>query len=138
MGGHCGSARHVKKSCYYLMPANQRPDNWEPYHGKEHLLLENLADAKPTQSPRSLIVALTVNHESKDTRFYLDSAAEVHMCYDRLLYSTYNKESSPPVRTADHTELKVLGKGMVALDVLIDGKPEVVHFCNVLHAPELE
>ena len=74
------------------MPANQRPVNWEPYSGKEHLLQENLADAKPTQSPRSMIVAQTVNHGSKDTRFYLDSAAEVHMCYNRLLFSTYNEE----------------------------------------------
>lgn len=135
---YCGSARHVKKLCYYLMPANQRPDNWEPYHGKEHLLLENLADAKPMQSPQSLIVALTVNRESKDTKFYLDSDAEVHMFYDRLLCSTYNKKSSPPVRTADHTQLKVLGKDMVTLDVLIDGKPEFVNFCNILHTPELE
>ncbi len=135
---HFGSARHVKKSCSYLMPANQRPVNWESYYGTEHLLTENLSDAKSTQSPRSLIVALTLNHELKDTRFYLDSAAEVHICYDRSLFSTYNKESSSPVRTADHTELKVLGKGMGPLDVLIDGKPEVVNFCNVLNAPDLE
>ena len=90
------------------------------------------------QSPRSMIVALTVNHKSKDTRFYLDSAAEVHMCYDRSLFSIYKEENSPPIRTTDHTELKVLGKGMVLLDVLVDGKPEVVNFCNVFHAPELE
>ncbi len=31
---HLGSERHVKKSCYYFMPANQRPVNWEPYYGK--------------------------------------------------------------------------------------------------------
>ena len=31
-----------------------------------------------------------------------------------------------------------MGKGMVTLDVLGDGKPEVVNFCNVFHAPELE
>ena len=62
------------------MPANQRPVDWEPYHGKEHLLQENLSDAKPTQSLQSMIVALTLNHESKNTRFYLDSATEVHMC----------------------------------------------------------
>ena len=135
---HCDSARHDNTSCYYLMPANQRPVNWEPYPGKEHLLQENLADAKPTQSPRSMIVARTGNHGSKDTRFYLDSASEVHMCYNRSLFSTYNEEDSPPVRTADHTELIVLGKGMVTLDVLVDGKPEVVKFCNVLYAPELE
>lgn len=42
---HCGSARHVKKLCYYLMLANQRLDNWESYYGKEHLLLKNLANA---------------------------------------------------------------------------------------------
>ena len=120
------------------MPANQRPVNWEPYPGKEHLLQENQADAKPTQSPRSMIVALTVNHGSKDTRFYLDSASEIHMCYNRLLFSTYSEEDLPPIRTADHTELKVMGKGMVTLDVLVVGKPDVVNFCNVLHAPELE
>ncbi len=76
-----------------------------------------------------------VNHELKDTKFCLDIAAEVHMCYDRSLFSIYNKESSSPVRTADHTELKVLGKSMVLLGVLIVGKPEVVNFCNVLHSP---
>ena len=86
---HCDSAHHEKKSCYYLMPANQRPVNWEP--GKEHQLQENLADAKPTQSPRSMIVAHAVNHGSKDTRFYLDSALEVLMCYNRL----HNEEDSP-------------------------------------------
>ena len=59
---HCDLARHDKKSCYYLMPANQRPVNWEQYPGKKHLLQENLAAAKPTQSLRSRIVAHTVNH----------------------------------------------------------------------------
>ena len=43
----CDSASHDKKSCYYLLPANQRPVNWERYPGEEHLLQENLADAKP-------------------------------------------------------------------------------------------
>ena len=84
------------------------------------------------------MVSPMVNHELKDTRFYLDSGAEVHMCYDRSLFSTNNKESSSPVRTTDHTELRVLGNGMVTLDVLIDGKPKFVNICNVLDAPELE
>ena len=135
---HCGLARHIKKSCYYLMPANQRPVDWEPYHGKEHLLQENLSNVKPTQSPRSMIVAFTVNHESKDIRLYLNSAAEVHMCYDRSLFSIYKERNLPLVRTVDHIELNVLGKVIVTLDMFIDGKSEVVNFCNILHAPELE
>ena len=83
---HCGLARHAKKSCYYLMPANQRPVDWKPYHGKEHLLQENLSNAESMQSLQSMIVALTVNHGSKDTKFYLDSAAEVYMRYDKSLF----------------------------------------------------
>ncbi len=135
---HYDLARHDKKSCYYLMPASQRPVNWGPYPGKERLLQENLADAKPTQSPRSMIVANIVNHGSKNTRFYLDSASEVYMCYDKLLFSTYNEENSPPVYTVDHAKLIVLGKGTVTLDILVDSKPEVVNFCNVFYSPELE
>ena len=42
-------------------------------------------------------------------------------------------------RNTDHAELEVLGKGIVPLDVLVDGKQEVVNFCKyVFHAPELE
>lgn len=51
------------------------------------------------------------------------------MCYDRLLFSIYNKESSPPIRIANHTELKVLEKGR---------KPTVIYFCNILYAPEVK
>lgn len=85
-----------------------------------------------------MIVALTVKQESKDTRFYLDSMAEVYMCYDKSLFSIYNLKNLPSIRTADLTELKVLGKGMIPLDVLIDGKSELVNFCNVFYTPELE
>ena len=114
------------------MPANQYPVNWEPYPGKDHLLQENLADAKPTQSPRSMIVAHTVNHGSRNTSFYLDSASGVHMCYDRLPFIIYNEKDLLTVRTANHAELIVLGKGMFILDVLVNGKAEVVNFYNAL------
>ena len=60
------------------------------------------------------------------------------MCYDRSLFSTYKEQSSSPVRTADHAELKVLGKGIVPLHVLVDGKREIVNFCNVFHSLELK
>ena len=135
---YCDLARHNKKSCYYLMPANQRPVNWEPYLGKEHLLQENLAVTKPTQFSQSMIIAYSVNRGSKDTSFYLDSALEIYMYYDRLLFSIYNEENSPLVCTTDHAELVVLGKGTVTLDVLVNGKPEVVNFCNVFYAPDLK
>ena len=85
-----------------------------------------------------MIVAHTGNQEPKDSRFYLDSALEVHICYNILLFNTYNEENLLLVHTADQAKLIILGKGMVTLDVLVNGKPKVVNFCNVLYALELE
>ena len=85
-----------------------------------------------------MIIAHIVNHWSKVPRFYLDSASEVHIYFNRLLFSIYNKKNSPPIRIANYAELVVLTKGMVTFDVLVDGKPEVINFCNVFYTPKLE
>ncbi len=135
---HRGLARHDKKSCHYLISASQRPINWKPYSGKKHQLQENLAEAKPMQSPWSMIVAHTVGNTSKDTTLHLDSASEVHIYYNKLLFSTHKEKDSPPVGTADHAELIVLGWGTVTLDVLEDDKSESLNFCSVFYSPELE
>lgn len=84
-----------------------------------------------------MIIAYTVSHRSKDIRFYLDFASEVHICYDKLLFSIYKEENSPPVHIVDYVELIVLEKGTVTLDILVDGKLEVINFYNVLYAPKL-
>lgn len=105
---HCHLARYNKKSYYYyLILANQCPVNWELYLGKKHLLQENLADIKLMQFSQSIIVAYIVNHGSKDTKCYLDSALEVYMCYDRLLFSIYKEKDSPLIYTTDHAKLIV-------------------------------
>lgn len=49
------------------------------------------------------------------------------------MFNTYNKKSSTLVCIVDHNKLKILEKGMVLLDVLIDGKLQVVNFCNIVH-----
>lgn len=85
-----------------------------------------------------MILALMVNHEPKNTRFYLYSAAEVHMCYTRSLFSIYKEKSSPLVCTTDHTEFNILEKSIVTLNVLVDGKSKVLNFCNILYTPELK
>lgn len=79
-----------------------------------------------------------MNHGSKDTRCYLDSALEVYMCYDRLLFSIYKEKNLPPIYTTDHAKLIVWEKGAVTLDVFIDSKLEVVYFYNIFYIPELE
>ncbi len=49
-----------------------------------------MAGERIAKSVKSMKVALNVNSKlTKDAGFYLDSAAGVHMTYDRLLFSTY-------------------------------------------------
>ena len=86
---HCGSIRHDKKSRYFLLPAYERPPGYKPFARKDHLLKENMAGQRIAKSVKSMKVALTVNSKStKNAGFYLDSAADDHMTYNRLLFST--------------------------------------------------
>ncbi len=88
----------IKKSCYFLLTADEKPPGWKPFAGKEHLLKENMAGEKIAKSVKSMKVELTVNFNStKDAGFYLDSAADVHMTYDRLLFSTYSEVQLSPI-----------------------------------------
>lgn len=60
------------------------------------------------------------------------------MYYNRLLFSIYTEKDSSPVYTTNYAELIVLGKGIVTFDILVDGKPKVINFCNIFLALELE
>ncbi len=68
----------------------------------------------------------------------MNSASEVYIYYNRLLFCIYNEENSESIYIANHAKLIVLGKNIITLDVLSDGKPKVVNFCNIFYTPELE
>lgn len=75
----------------------------------------------------------TVNHDLKDTRFYLGFALEIYICYNRLLFNIYREQDSQLVHTADYIKLIVIEKSMVTFDMFINGKLEVVNFCNIFY-----
>lgn len=79
-----------------------------------------------------------LNYVSKNTQFYLDSVAEVHLFYDKLLFNAHKKRNSSLIYIADYTEFNILQKSIITLNVLVNDKSEVVNFCNVLHIPELK
>lgn len=85
-----------------------------------------------------MIVVYIIYYRLKNIRFYLDFTLEVYICYNKLLFSIYNKENLPFIYIADHIKLRVLRKSMITFVVLIDGKPKVVNFCNIFYAPELK
>ncbi len=84
-------------------------------------------------------VALTVNSKTtKDARFYLDSATDAHMTYDRLIFSTYSEVRLSSIRMANNSKLRFLGKDTVSLTVMIDSEALQVNFLNVLHSRDLK
>lgn len=108
------------------------------YYGKKHLLQENLFNAKLTQFSQFMVIVLTVNYESKDIKNYLDSAVKIYICYDWLLFGIYKEKSSIFINIANYTKLNVLRKGIITFNVPINGKFEVVYFCNIFYFSDLE
>ncbi len=85
---HSSSVCHNKKYYYFLSYPDETPPGWKLFAGKKHLLKENMAGDQIAKSVKSMKVPPTKNSKStKDVGFYLDSAADVHMTYDRLLFS---------------------------------------------------
>ena len=68
----------------------------------------------------------------------MNTALEVYICYNKLLFSTYNKKNLLLICTANYAKLIVLRKKMVTLNLLLNGKPDIVNFCNVFYTSELE
>lgn len=80
-----------------------------------------MAGKKITNSVKSIKVALTIISKStKDAGFYCDSAADVYMTYNHLLFSIYNEAQLFLIPMANNSKLKVLGKDNVFLIVMID------------------
>ena len=94
-----------KTNCYYLNATN-RPDNWKPAPSKENLVKNKKEDRKEDKDkkesnpssksafvPRSMITkSLFTNvHKSqnKDRTWWIDSASDVHTCYDKDLIDDY-------------------------------------------------
>lgn len=75
----------------------------EAIYGKEYLLQENLFSAEPIQIHQSMIVVFIKNDGSKNTRFYLDFAAKIHIYYNKLLFSIYQEKNLSFVHNIDYT-----------------------------------
>ncbi len=67
---------------------------------------ENMSGKRIAKSIKSMKVALTINSKSsKDEGFYLDSSADVHMTYDRLLFSIYSEVQVFFIQKDDNSKL---------------------------------
>ena len=99
--------------------------------GKEHFMKNHKGGG--AKAVRAMKMAFSTR--TTENVWYLDSAAEVHITYDRSDFETFVNEPLPPLRTADNTVLPVLGKGTVLKQVLVNGVISEVRFHDVYLSP---
>ena len=146
---HCRSIYHGDNFCYYLHP-EQRPSDWRPTEGREHLMVHQKSGSsrnsgsddggvgvKIMRAFTSRKVALSV-HGERDKAWWIDSAADVHMTYDKALFSSYKAVTNEAVQTAEGKCMEVKGKGDVILDIIVNNSTQSIRLTNVFHIPNIQ
>ena len=162
----CGSFWHRKDECYYLNE-DLRPEGWKCHPSKQKLLIENrqkgnksnkvtTEDNGSKSSEKRVYQVLRTGHfhipdyppsnvarkatkDQKDPRFWLDTAADIHISYDINDFdsNTYKEVKDEAVTVADDTPVPILGKGNMCVEVILDGDQKDIAFANAYYVPEM-
>ena len=81
--------------------------------------------------------ALTGVPINANNSWIIDSGASAHMTYRRALFTKYTTIQSFDVELGDKHKALAVGKGTVALDLLVKGRAVKCILADVLHVPEL-
>lgn len=82
---------------------------------------------------------ITAHSDVKDDRWYMDSAAAVHVTHDLSLYvSTELDDQYEWIETVSGELIKTCGAGTINLDVSIDGRDTSVYLLNVHYCPKID
>ncbi|KAK8914272.1 Protein FAR1-RELATED SEQUENCE 5 [Platanthera zijinensis] len=103
----CGRTNHLSTNCFYKKT--------EPMVGKSH---GSKAQANMIQAPNQPIFGLDYSpslHLTCSLDWWLDSGANVHTCFDRSCFSTFQDISGGSVILGDASSAKILGRGRVDL-----------------------
>ena len=73
---------------------------------------------------------------NKDRTWWIDSASDVHICYDKDLFDDYESIRGKVIKTANSTDMIIKEKGSVTLYLDVDGESKAVCLKDVHHVPE--
>ena len=142
----CYSTKHNAAYCWFTHPEKQSGEFKANYPNAEAIskALEDAQKAnkewQKSHPPKGLIAKAQLSTSGeKDTAWYLDSAAGVHLTYhlnDYIHPDLDNQRES--VEIANGEKLLTKGAGTIALEVLVSGIPTYVHIHNVHYCPEID
>ena len=150
-----------QKACANCSTCNGRPQRSRPYcnHCKRHGHVEAKCFIKhPHLNPKrkrlhktaliaeqsdedDAVCLMAKYEESGEPRnsgnWFVDSACSIHMTYDISLFSSYSPGYYPPVRMGNSNTASVAGKGVIDLEIYVNGLKTKCKLLNVLHVPKL-
>lgn len=122
----CGRTNHFARDCYYKKTGPMQ--NSRNLRDQVNVLEENKAE--PFFRYTSSLVNCTYQNED----WWLDSGANVHVCFDRQFFKTYQESSGGCVTLGNNSTARVHGIGDVELN-MTSGKTLVLR--DVRHVPEV-
>ncbi|SLM34485.1 GAG-pre-integrase domain [Lasallia pustulata] len=156
--GHCTSKTHVSQNCWYKYP-DQANQGWLEYNkdkldeyqkakkAKKDKVKKDKANAtkandgtkgEKKKENRSLMArAGAAQTEEKDSVWYMDSAASIHMTYDLTEFHGSMRPSSQYITLADGSKIKAQGEGTITIAVQVDSEETKVNIVNVQYSPDL-
>jgi len=139
--GHCGKPGHTEDECYLKHPEKQ--PEWFKRKMKKRKLKEQASSTttvKPESASHTRISGKIIEWEDPNTRetdFYVDSAATKHFCRNAQAFETL-KSHVIPIEVASGEKVKSVGMGPVDLPLQTsDEDVEILELSNVIYAPDL-
>ncbi|CAL2241227.1 unnamed protein product [Prunus armeniaca] len=106
----CGRTNHVAKDCFHKKTEVYRSkSNHNVSRAQVHMLVEQ----EPSQTNFKYDSLVNFTYQNKD--WWLDSGANIHVCFDRGFFKNYHKSSGGSVTLGNDTVAQVLGIGDIEL-----------------------
>ena len=146
---HC-KGKHTKNKCFYLHK-DKRPEKWEPYKGKEDLMIENINKSKDSNTrsennsnkPKSFaakVVNTTIPNEARTQVVYIDTTSDVHTFWDISKFTEYTKTrlGENTLEGVDSLTIDIPRTGSVILPTIINGELTKVEITGAYHVPDMK
>ena len=121
----CGKEGHLAKNCRYRKDRDDDKPN-----KKVKVTIGNGDEASGSRYGNFPVVFSAI----QSTNWWVDTGANIHVCSDISLFTSYQGERSSSILMGNGSTAPVLGVGTVELK-LSSGK--IVHLKNVQHVPSI-
>lgn len=133
----CKKKGHKKFECTKWKSAQENNGNKKKF-GKQNFTKVKSSVQDDKEEGAFYANMAEVNVAEAENYWLADSGASFHMSHDQTLFEKLEKPEFKSIRMIDNTALKVIGKGEIKIEVLVEGKWKPWRLTNVYCVPEMK